>query len=231
MIINFNGYPNEVGDYIELPDIGELIMMPFFMNASIDDIRKHGTEFQRQLIDLTPFKNRNEYITGTFQVQFLTPSVIPARNIIGDYATDWHIDGVPFEEEEIFSHLLLNNVNARTEFNSKEFKIDFNDDIIKQNDIRDAWLKLNNYLNFNAENLLKPQKIEANKIISFSKRDVHRAVKVENYQFRFVWRALERNDIPPKSIEETLVKHSNVAKHLESIKSIEKMDNGFFVNI
>lgn len=230
-ILNFSGFPKEVGSYIELPNIAELIMMPFFTNSTaIEDVKKYGTDFQRELIDLTPIRNTSKYVAACFQVQLLTPNVITIANQLGPFERDWHIDGGINGGNSLF-HLLLNDVKSLTDFNSQEFKLEIDDEIFKNESKSDPWYTINNIINEKADYFgITPKKMEPNKIITFDSRNIHRSPEVKNYEFRFMWRVLEI-DQPPMPIEKTMLNFSTVAQRMEILKSIEKQEKGFFVNV
>lgn len=214
--IKFNGFPEKIGEHIDLPNIAELMLMPCFRWADIDDVYKYGTEFQRFLISKTPISNKNKYINIITQVQFLQPSLISLANRVVEYERNWHFDGSAHDSNtNDQTHLLINDVDARTEFNTSSININYKP-IIGYSDYIELIRDINKL-----ESQLTPKKMEPNKILTFTPFNIHRAPKPSGAELRFMWRAYESNHRIPLNVEQSMSNRSIVGRHTEEITSVE----------
>jgi hypothetical protein len=192
MAITIKGFPTEIGEYIELPDIAELLCYPFFFDNYVEDIMKHGSPFQKYLVDKTPLRNDKKYISCRAEVKFIYPR---ARSVTGYDRPDkdgkvfeWHIDSD--EDQDLYAedndrvHLLTSANSCMTDFNQDEFTIDF--------DGSKSYGEFHNYLKDNCAHLIIPKTIEPNRIVTFSNH-LHRANESSEFELRFVFRLVETN--------------------------------------
>lgn len=188
-VADIPGFPAEIGNYIDLPDIPELLLMPMYNNISADDFYKHGTEFQRYMLDQVPLRNRTKHVVLKWFIQFLYPE-IGACDIKIDpkYENEWHIDA-DVSGGEYYWHIITSPCTSRTEFNINPFKLD-----VEQGQIRA-------YLNAAEKELgLVGRKIDSNKFCTFTNH-VHRPAPPEKPEFRFFFRVQETNFLPPLPFE------------------------------
>lgn len=180
-----SGFPTRVSDYIELPSIGELMTMPFMKCVSLEKALIWGTEFQKSFLAKVPFTYTKNYISVSFSVQYLTPTSSPVMNIF-KLDKEWHIDAHgSFEEEDTIYHILMNECYSKTEFNTHSF--------ITNAESPTALNKMLNAEHHPIHKLLSPQEVEANRIITFTNNDIHRAKRPPKPEFRFFFRAIEEN--------------------------------------
>jgi hypothetical protein len=180
------GFPKKISEYIELPDLEELLFTPFLMNVDAEEVMKKGTEFQKYLLSKTPITNTKKYVTVQMIVQYLFPQVSSVTNINAN-DKEWHVDGDQnvFDYDDNIFHLLLNDTDSMTEFNTTPFETE---DINASELIK----KLNDVNSFENK-LLTPKKIEPNKIITFNNTHIHRANRSKKKCFRLFYRVAESN--------------------------------------
>lgn len=185
MAYKSEGFPKQISDYIEIPPIEELLLMPFMSNIEIDKAYRNGTEFQRLLLDKTKFSNKKKNILVQMTVVCLTPSVSP---VINDFELDkeWHVDGHDtVEPGDVIFHLLTNKTSSMTEFNAGKFvleHINASNQLIRSAN-RDEEVR----------SLLIPQEIESNKIYTFDNSSLHRGRRSAKTEFRFMYRVIEQD--------------------------------------
>jgi hypothetical protein len=221
--VNLKGFPSEINKPIELPNIGELLMQPMFLDASIDNAYKYGGDFYRKLLYLAPLKRDKRHISITSYVQLLSPGDRSVFNKIG-YENEWHVDGegMPFHQQDRM-HLLISDCTARTEFSLNSIDVDVDEKI--------NYTDFNKFLNENQEKIgLIPKKIEPNRFITFDNHP-HRATNPQEHEYRFYVRIIESTNNRSKPLEESMKKYSNVYKDGKSIKNIELKKNGMLINI
>jgi hypothetical protein len=192
MTVTIKGFPTEISEHIELPDIAELLCYPFFFDNHIEDVMSHGSAFQKYLIDKTPLRNDKRYVSCRFEVKFIYPR---ARSVTGYGRPDkdgevfeWHIDSD--EDQNLYAedndrvHLLTSANSCMTDFNRDQFTIDF--------DGTKSYGEFDNYLRNNCKDLIVPQTIEPNRIVTFTNH-LHRAKESSEFELRFVFRLVETN--------------------------------------
>lgn len=178
----------EIGDYIELPNWAELLFNPFFHFADVDFAYKYGTEFQRYLIDNTPFKNNSDRITIFFEVRVSSP------NLITSFVDNdgWHCDNLDndFNREGV-NHLLTSKTSFMTEF--------IDEDILIPNNVQKTMPEVTRYVNeLSNKGLLKTTKMPHNRIVTFG--DIyHRASISKGVEFRLIYRAQELSNQSKKT--------------------------------
>ena len=184
------GFPTEVSEYIDLPDIGELILYPSFFDIRIEDAYKYGTEFQKYLFDKVPLRHDKKHISVLWQVRLLTPRTRSCTGVPknGDSSREWHID-CEEEKEHIYAretdrvHLLTNKVTSPTEFLEEEVVVDKSPSTPYAEFIEYFH---NNIHKFN----VKPKAMEHNRIVTFTNH-MHRATASKRPEFKFMMRLVE----------------------------------------
>jgi hypothetical protein len=225
--LNIKGFPEEIGQFIDLPDIAELLLMPMFDNISAEDLRKHGTEFQKFLLDKVPLRNTTKYVAIKSFVQFLYPG-IGACDIKIDpkFQDEWHIDFDIMPNRDFVWHILTSECTSRTEFN-------INPSNIVVDDLRDA----RRILNEKQDQLnLVGKKIDSNKFCTFNTH-VHRPTPPKKPEFRFFFRVQETSYLIPKPIELATMKTKNNKYYGTTVhhdgqqkKNLEHVQNGIFIH-
>lgn len=215
-----------VSEPIEFPDIAELLTYPFFFKVSAEDLRKEGTDFHRKLLDHTPLNNNTKYISIYSNVQFLHPNVDPnLRKLRGTYDNEWHTDRDPGNNFNSTWHIIMNNCTARTEFNMNEIEVDEEDYYDK------------NYLNivkhFNTKYIDKiiGKKCEPFRVHTFGSHHLHRSTMAEKPEFRFFFRVMETDFLPPFPVD-TAKYYSSTVQDLNgrTIESISQTKHGVKIN-
>lgn len=193
------GFPTEISDYIELPDIAELLMYPIFFDTPIEIAYKYGTDFQRKLIDMTPLRHTKKYITVLSEVRLLDKYNRSCTNfnsyMMNHPENEWHIDCEENEdktmtkifEETDMIHLLTSKATSMTEFNKNEIKIDKD-------------LTYDEFYQFIRKNkhLIIPQKMPHNRIVTFTNH-LHRATPSQRIEFKYMFRVVETDRKRPPS--------------------------------
>jgi hypothetical protein len=180
------GFPS-TGNLIGLPNLQDLLNMPWYQYGDIEQVRRQGGEIYEYLLDKAPMSLGYKYTLVTSRVQFLSPGETAIK-----YAEDWHSDsnGQPFKSNDL-THLLLSPSSAMTEFNTIPVKTPLLDEDITQ-------AQLNMYINQDAIHLgLKGKRIEPNRFVTFDHSHVHRATSPTAGEFRFMLRIIQTNDYTP----------------------------------
>lgn len=170
------GFPTEIGDYIELPDVAELLMYPNFTKVPIELYYKYGSDFHRMLIDKAPLRNCKKNILVFNQLKIL------GQNLYSSFKPyerpyQWHVDQTNLLDPEKICHVLVSNCEARTEFNC-------NDNIIVDFDLSDSH-EFSKKLDENKDKIgLTGKKIDPNRFVTFTDH-LHREPPAERLQFRF----------------------------------------------
>lgn len=187
------GFPTEISEYIEMPDMAELLTYPIFYDTSLEDAYKYGSEFQRKLIDMTPLRKTKKNISVLSQVRLLDSSYRSCTgNSTKDEHAEWHIDCEEHEDgEHIYHedrdivHLFTNECSSMTEFNLNEMEIEWDYNLPYKEFLHHLY---NNREKFN----LKYDKMPSNRIVTFTNH-LHRAVDPKKIEFKFMFRIVETN--------------------------------------
>jgi hypothetical protein len=222
------GFPKEVGKEIELPDFGELITYPIFVDATPEAVRKYGSEFQKKLLDLAPLRHDKKVMAVSTDVTFLTPNtraIAAYTNIPG--TGEWHIDEMTQEdfkkeESEVRVHFFASYGSTLTEFNEEPFIFEYDEDKIKTSD---DYLR---YINSNLQLFnIKPKKIEPNRFVTFTKH-LHRAVNPKAIELRYIFRVREMNrDWPALNDSSAVVNQTSIFDAVNHIyiRNLERNKN------
>lgn len=198
-MLTLKGY-NDVkkSEFIELPNIFDLLHFPFCGVADFEDLYRFGNEDLRSIMNKIPLKNNNKYVTVNMTTQLLTPNVTPAPR------GNWHFDTNSFKSsEETTIHLLMSESTALTDFMEEDLTLDqFNE----SSDVCDVEIFLNQNLH-----LIKPKTAESNKILTFNGGShFHSANKAKRDELRFMIRVMESNTVQPVSMAEAITQMSFV---------------------
>lgn len=190
-IIETTGYPEEISQELELPDIAELLVMPMFNNVDGHELYKRGNDFHRYLLDNTPIRNTRKYVTVKSFVQFLYPGIGACDiKINPKFQDEWHID-YDIRGNDAYWHILSSQCTSLTEFHTKPLTV-----------ITDGIHSVREILNEKAEEWgLEPRKIPAKRVVTFTSH-VHRPSPPLKPEFRYFWRVQETDYLEPKSYDE-----------------------------
>jgi hypothetical protein len=218
--IKLKGFPDQISEYIELPDIAELMCVPMCQMGDIDYIYKQGGELYRYLIDHTPISTDKKYINiwGTLSL------LKPGKDLI-KYGSRWHSDGsaLPGPDGDRF-HLMVSPCTSRTQFNLNPLEYESPDGLID--------IEFDKYLDAHASEIgIIPKQIESNQIVTFTSEHVHRAISPLNPEFRFVFRVCESNDLKPIDNDHAFISHSSsYFGPGKSAKNIERFKDGILIH-
>lgn len=192
-------------DKIELPNIGEFLVLPMYGRVSADDLYKYGGETYRLLLNNAPLQNDRKYVIVMAFTQLLYPEVrsIPAATL-GETEEDFHIDACEgFDDIPDRNHILLSDCTARTEFNSVEFEAEVPD-------VRG--MEMNAWITRNWRDLgIVPKKIESGRFYTFDTH-IHRPTAPEGYELRMIFRVSESDRVPPLPYEQATYRSHFVSK-------------------
>jgi hypothetical protein len=196
MQVILEGFPTlGISQKLDLPNIAELLQMPFLRRASIDDAYKFGGEHIRKLIEQAPLKHDKAYYTVRSQMQFIKQGYCPVNT------TEWHVDGhdKPTMHSGDVTHILVgDSSNLLTQF--------LEEPVIAEEEFDVSQLghrELMNYFESNQHKLgFKPKLIETNRFYTMGCRHVHRVGTVEIPEFRYFFEIRESDHHKPKSYEE-----------------------------
>ncbi|RPK20054.1 hypothetical protein [Paenibacillus xylanexedens] len=217
-MLEINGFP-KLTDYIELPDLPELLRSPIMVQISAEDAWKHGGELVRRLLGVTPLKNDKKYISVTSQIQYLTPEFSSVRSEVKP-AGDWHVDASGLNSDDT-NYLLLNGTDCNTEFNSNPL-------IIEQFTPETSQSEFVRFINHNDIGI-QAQMLEGNRIATFGCRDIHRAVNAKRPTLRFMWRVSESNSLKPVAVSKDSFGISHVFKYKTMFPNIEQVNDGVII--
>lgn len=211
------GFPTlGVTERIEMPNIAELLQMPIFFRADLDDVYKYGGDALRSIIDKAPLNNDRKYYSVRSEVKFLKPGWCPVNT------TEWHVDGhdLPTMHSDDRTHMIVGDTsNLYTEFLEEPViaEEEFDVSMLKHSEIM-------SYFEDNQQKLgFKPKSIEPNRFVTMTCRHAHRVGTVEKPEFRYWLDIRESNYHKPKSYEDslrdvTLVYKGNRGIHANSIE-------------
>jgi hypothetical protein len=200
------GFPDEISADVEIPDMAELLTYPMFLRASPETVTTHGTDWQRLLLDLTPFRHDSPYQTISTGVHIQSPGY---RTLVGPSSAHdrphmgWHIDG-PGDDDHVTAaervFLMESPCTSLTQFNESRIDIDVDADLLRDRD------ELTRYLIANAAALgIRGRAIPPARIVTFTNH-LHRPVVPRRLEFRFFWRARESHLDAPYSAAEAIRK-------------------------
>ena len=190
MKVHVPGFPTEVSDPIELPDIAELLMYPAFQAIDADNFLKHATDFQRYLFGKVPIRNDRKYVLIRSGVWLLEPN---SRSHVMT-SGGWHIDGVADDchvcpDERVF--ILASPCSALTEFNLNPLEVE-----------SEPGESRKHFMNKIAREPEKygviPRMIEPGRIYTFENH-LHRAIDPKRIEFRYFLRVRETDSAGNKS--------------------------------
>lgn len=204
-MITLQGFPTKISDEIELPDMAELLMYPYFFDTELEDAYKYSTPFQRKLIDMCSIDSSKKHYSLLSQVRVLLPKYRSCTGGGGDYQihdSEWHIDNEEnedgpyiFHEEKDIVTLLTNKTSAMTQFNKNKIEINLEPEIFNGFNEFSGFLQKN----FQNGNPLKieAQDMPANKLVTFTNH-LHRATDPSQIEFRYMFRLVQTNrERPP----------------------------------
>ena len=220
------------GPKIEVPDVAELLMEPFFFDASVEDVYEYGSDFQKGVLDSIPGlgKNGKNVISVQSQIKFLGPDFLSCT-----FTDGWHIDSqeasevpekfYPLDVETDIVHLLTNKTSSTTLFPSKSFFVEELSEDSTNKDLRDYFLR-------HPELLEDVSSLPDNQIVTFTNH-FHRASNPTKYEFRYVFRVTETDRKrptywTPDKVNSSVVMDTNINSY---VTSILKNDEHIVINI
>lgn len=222
------GFPTEVSDYIELPDMAELLFMPIFVDTPIEEVYKYGTDFQKKLVNKINLRNDRRLITVTSGVKLLDPFHRSCTGFSDDVNKEWHIDAIEeinsngsicmdrwYEETDVV-HLFTSKSTSMTEFNKNEIFLPFD------HPANIDAIDFHKYIHNNLEKLgIEGQLMPENKIVTFTNH-LHRATPSKQIEFKYMLRVVEtdRKREPLKKQYDPKVFQTIYAKNYEQIPNM-----------
>lgn len=204
--IEIPGFPAEVGNRVELPDMAELLLSPQFQRIGAEDFRRHATPFQNHLLEVVPLRNDRRYVLIRMGVSILAPGLRSHTKGTGD----WHIDGTgqrdhALPQERVF--ILSSPCSCLTEFNAVPF-------IVRAPE-RETRRQFTARVRAHAAELgIVPRPIEPQRVYTFTNH-LHRAVEPARTEFRFFLRVRETDVAPATTLPIAEVKISEVCADRE----------------
>jgi len=198
------GFPEEVSEAVELPDFAELLTYPMFLRATPETVRSHGTDWQRMLLELTPFRHEHPYQSVTTGVHIQAPGY---RTLVGPTLASqgphhgWHIDGSAAGDhltgaERVY--LMESPCTSLTQFNELPIEIDVDPAVLEDRS------RLIRHITENASSLgIRGRAIPPARIVTFTNH-LHRAVVPRRMEFRFFWRARESHKDAPLPVPQSI---------------------------
>ncbi|RPK20049.1 hypothetical protein [Paenibacillus xylanexedens] len=173
-----------IGPEIDMPNLAELLSMPTFVRAEIDDVYRLGGENLRKIIDSAPLTHSKKYYSVRVQMQFIKPGYCPVNT------TEWHVDGhdVPVMHSGDITHLLVgDSSNLLTEFLENQIEVEEEFDVSRMGhrELMGYFESVQHKYGF------KPKQIEPNRFVTMTCQHVHRVGVVEKPEFRFFFEIRE----------------------------------------
>jgi len=187
-----------VSEEIPMPDIGQLLLEPFFFDTDIHSAYENGSEFQRKLIDSIPDLGAygHNVISVMCEVRLLGPDFRACTVPDEDDVQEWHIDdesGIDGDSQYNWAHpsdrvhLYTNQTSAMTEFLKDDLILtDLNPEDFTFNEF------MGQFKRFFKNEQPKTEKMPPNRIVTFENH-LHRANNPKNYEFRYMFRITETN--------------------------------------
>lgn len=223
--LNMPGFPEQVGEYIDFPNDGELLQYPYFNWALAEEVREHGTEFQKSLLDRAPLRNNKKYVYVVNSFRYLYPGIFANLPEFGP-RNEWHTDGLLADN---FVHIIMSDVSCRTEFNTTPFTLEVPEEELNNGY---TWF-LKEGMEKDKEWGLSPRQVDGQRFVTFTNH-VHRASIPSKYEFRFFFRVIETDsDARLRSRGPSPVTYnSGVYQNVEPkhLPSISHMPNGFMIH-
>lgn len=203
-MIILKGHPTQMSEEIELPDMGELMMYPYFVDTDLDSAYKHATWFQRKLIDMVKIDDSKKRYSLRSHVQIMVPNyrACTGGGGAGSKENDeWHIDneetenrpGSILHEDRDIVTLLTNKTSAMTIFNKNEIKINLEPHEVDLMSFIQA--------NFRAGNPLGIEgwEMPANRLVTFTNH-LHKPSIINKIEMRYMFRLVQTNRERPSGI-------------------------------
>lgn len=204
-----------VSEEIPMPDIGQLLVEPFFFDTDIHDAYSNGSDFQRLLLDSIPDLGAygHNVISVMSEVRLLGPDFRACTIPSEDDMQEWHIDdesGIDGDSDYVWAeegdrvHLYTNQTSAMTEF--------LKDDLVLPN-LNPEDFTFDSFMayfhDYYKRNKLETAFLPANRIVTFTNH-LHRANNPQNYEFRYMFRVVETNRARPAGIFDESIQESTV---------------------
>lgn len=213
------GFPGHSSDYIESPNIMELLYMPIFSRCDEGRFRNLASDWQNKLLDQCPLLPGYKYLVIDSYTQFLYPNSCPVgtRSGVGELY-EWHCDGFgSMEREPSVFHLFQTDSKCGSVFNEKELQVELPFDMhisefnaAATRDAVDKWGVVG-------------RQMENNKYLTFTNH-VHRSTPAQEKQLRFFFRVTQSNSIDPaydrvqpRTEFRSFRVHGNETKQVENI--------------
>ncbi len=194
MKIAVPGFPSEVSETVETPDMAELLSYPMFRRASPELVLKYGSDWQRMMVSKLPFRHDRRYAHITTFVQVEAPGyrtlTRPERPTTAP-DMGWHIDGMtPGDHLEACERVFLfqTECSCLTQFNAVAIELDLPEAV--------AASKVALVEHLVKRGALSGRPAPAGRIVTFTNH-VHRAVVPTGLEFRAIVRARESDVEPP----------------------------------
>lgn len=236
MGFKLKGFPTEISDYIEIPDMAELLTYPIFFDTPIEEVYKYGSDFQKKLLDMTPLRKTKKIITVLSEVKFLDNRYRSCTGFNDQFIEnpdkEWHIDSeedalkrMPrYYEETDVVHLFTSKATSMTEFNENEIYIDFDHN---QKTLEEFY----SYLQNNIKTLgIKGKLMPSNRIVTFTNH-LHRATPSSRIEFKYMFRVVEtdRPRLPSNPVYDRDFKSTIIDGNNERILNVEQDETAIHI--
>lgn len=191
------GFPTEISPELDPPEMAEMLGAPQFMRAPLESVLERGSEWQKQLLEATPFRHDKKYAMVSCGVHIQAPGyrtlAVGGAGVAGPHH-DWHIDGERADdhlehEERVF--LLQTECSSLTQFNEHSFVVEAPEAVVRDR------LLLAQHIRSRAEAYgVRGRAVPPNRIVTFTSH-LHRPIVARRAEFRFFWRARESDHAEP----------------------------------
>jgi hypothetical protein len=243
------GFPSELSPELRLPGISEMIRAPMFMRAPLESVLEHGTDWQKRLLDATPFRHDRKFAMVSCGVHIQAPgyrTLAVGGKGVAEPHQDWHIDGERpddhlAQEERVY--LLQTACSSLTQFNARSFVLNAPGTIVRDR------VQLAAYIRKRASSLgVRGRAVPPNRIVTFTSH-LHRPVVAGSTEFRFFWRARESDRAIPSAppgigravkvwdiaegalVDQILYGHDGIRVHMPDARKGRTLDNAAYNGI
>jgi hypothetical protein len=186
------GFPGYTSDYIPMPNIAELMFMPFFNRYEADSFRNKCCDFQRELLDKTPLRHDKKHVIVDSYAVFVTPDTcfVGTRSGLGQLY-EWHMDGFIKlnDPTPTYFHIIQTESTCPTIFNGDPIQVPLPPDC--------GIGRINSEATLHGSQWIKKEvPVEANRFVTFDKH-LHRSSQAKEKTIRYFFRVTESDIIEP----------------------------------
>jgi hypothetical protein len=178
---------------ISLPNVGELLIHPFFFNMPLEDAIIIMSPKQKELFAQFPNSNRRKHRLATYWIRMVNKHVSSYIDGYVSYQNRWHVPKYSSfieEDQDIYYHV-TNDSSSTLEINGNDLSLDYAiaESANKVQDFNFWFLKEQRKLE------ISPIRLVPNKINIYEGNSLIRNIDASRIEFRVDIRIIETNNI------------------------------------